>query len=112
LDYHAELEQLLDYVQDSEIAANRGIPLHLPGGVRKLGVLSIISAGLGAFLLPVGIAAVVFGSTALRKLKTMPGSTLWRWIAWAGILFGTLEILLILGALADGLGRASTSGKL
>jgi hypothetical protein len=110
LDYHTELEQLPSYLQGSGNDEGKAASLHLPAGVRKLGVLSVLFAVLGAFLLPAGIAAVASGLIALRKLKVMPGANGWRWIAGVGIALGTVEILLIIGAFAEGLGRASGSG--
>ena len=107
---YAELEKLLPYVRTEANASNGSKSvMPYPSGAIVWCLVSLLLAAVGAFILPAGIGAIVFGVLALRKLKVMPRSNVWQWVARAGIAVGILQLIVILGSLMDGFGRASNS---
>lgn len=106
LDYDTQLEELPRYLQSSTQSPPQ-FPLSLCG----LCAASVFFALVGSFILPAGMAALGCGLAARRKLRVIPGKTLWRWVAWTGILVGMTEVLVILSALLDGFARVGNSAQ-
>jgi TIR domain len=107
---YSKLEKLLPYVRTEGNAfdGSKNVRIY-PSGAILCSLVSLLFSAVGAFILPAGIVAIVFGALALGKLKVMPGSNAWRWAAKAGIAVGIIEVIVILGALVEGFNRAPNS---
>jgi hypothetical protein len=99
----------------SLLAGGQGLPPQpvetqsIPSDAKTFCVLSIIFSAVGAFILPAGIVAIVFGAIAMGKLNVMLRSNAWLWVARVGIAAGIIEVIVILVAVMEGFNRAPNS---
>ena len=76
----------------------------------RLCLLSLVSAALGIFILPAGLAALAFGLRALINKRAAPMGQGWIWATRIAVAVGLVQILVILSALVDGFSRAGAGG--
>jgi len=76
----------------------------------RLCLLSLVSAVVGIFILPAGLAALAFGLRALTNKRAAPMGQGWIWATRIAVAIGLVQALVILSALVDGFGRAGVGG--
>lgn len=110
----ARYESLHEY-RHKLLSALTGNPAETPrksGFIKthRLCLLSLVSAALGIFILPAGLAALAFGLRALFNKRAAPMGQAWIWATRIAVAVGLVQTLVILSALVDGFGRAGVGG--
>jgi hypothetical protein len=116
-DYHqsiARYEGLHEY-RHKLLSALTGNPAETPSKsgffkTHRLCLLSLMSAGVGIFILPAGLGALAFGLRALINKRAAPMGQGWIWATRIAVAIGLVQTLVILSALVDGFGRAGVGG--
>ena len=101
--------------QKNLLSALTGNPAETPrksGFIKthRLCLLALMSAALGIFILPAGLAALAFGLRALINKRAAPMGQGWIWATRIAVAVGLVQTLVILSALLDGFGRAGVGG--
>jgi hypothetical protein len=76
----------------------------------RFSLLSLMSAVVGIFILPAGLAALAFGLRALINKRAAPMGQGWIWATRVAVAIGLVQTLVILSALVDGFGHAGAGG--